>query len=567
MTLLDAGTITLEEALQQINGYQQLTTYEKTVSKIAEQVIHESQILQKELQQGWETLGSDELALFDEDKLRLIRRKAKKYSYASPLVVAIVETYQLLVHSGNRTIKATNDDIDNVIQEYVALNNKAVFGYLARIEKERDLWTDSRVFYIHFKNDLTNHVYTRGIDNSAEITHIYYNPEDDTDIWLYERTFTQLTLDKKEYEKIIIYPDVDFNPSLELQELIERTINSNYADVTIAWDNPIESVIINKGVSKLYSILTWVQCYESLLNMVATVYSAISAIALVTRTKADYVKKTAKAIQEIKSKKNNKGNVGNLANNVILDGDIKTLNAKSALLAPSDLDVFLYQISMVVQLPPYAFGRQEPATGLSDGQNSNELMRLAIESRQNLWQELERDLIYYQLIEAVENGELSNLGSIEEIPISNNRVIKRIQWNEGVDGTFNVIYPPVRTVDIQKAIDARISAHTLDNKIPNSDISTPKDYFGDVMPLLGRQDIKERLANLPDEWSIQEPTTNSVSEAHTINVLNNFANELKTLLNESPANEVGDIVLNKLREGLITQEDYNKLISNETYTS
>lgn len=546
MDILEKGTETLEEALEKTDpNFKTLSAYERSIVITATHIVKESRQLQDTINKGWSSLNDNEFFI-NEETLRNVRLRSRKFSYASPLAVATVETYQLLVHSGKRTIKATDDNIDAVIQQYVELNGKAIFNYLPRLDIERLLWTDSRVFYIHFTNDTTDEVKTRFLKDSNEITAIIYNPNDSSEVWLYVRTFIKVSLNGKTSKQLVyVYPDVEFIPDVELMEQIETDIKQLYNDAVFKWENPLQATIINNGVPRLYPILTWIQCYESLLNMVATVYSAISAIALVTRTKAEYVKKVSKAVGEVKHAKDNSGSVGNIGNNLVLDGDVKTLNAKSALLAPADLDVFLYQINMVTHLPPHAYGRAEPATGLSDGQNSNELTRLAIQAEQLIYEETERDLINYRLIQAIKRGSLSSFGKVEEVYLGEDYYTERIVWNEGIDGSFSIVYPPVRTQDIQKLINARISAHTLDNKIPNSDISTPKEYYADVFSLLGRQDLKERLESIPDEWSEGEITT-PATEALAKQTLYTFANQLKEVLATTDSGRLAESLADKL---------------------
>lgn len=543
--ILEAGTKSFDEILKEIDPkYDQLQGFERDILEAATSAVRNAATIQQEIRSGWDEIGKDSTALFDLEKLREIRRKAQRFSFGSPLVVAIVETYQLLVHAKGREVKATEDTLQGVITAYLELNKNAVFSQLERMERERNLWTDSELHYIHFTGDDSADTKTRYVA-ANEWDDPINNPDDKTEVWFHVRNVTSTRLNGSVKEYLAIHPDYQFIVRNRFRNEYETEIQTRYSGQSIKffWDQPVKRLQLNKGVSKLFPVLSWVECYERLLNMIATVYAAISAVALVTRAKAEYVKKVAAELKNLKSSANPTGN------NIVLEGDVKTLNAKSALLGGNDLDPFLYQISMAVQLPPHAFGRQEPATGLSDGQNSNELMRLAIQARQSLWVELERDLIEYALIQAVKRGDLKRNASIVEVDVNDTAYTERIEWAKEYTGSFDVIYPSVRTVDLEKEIRARISAHTLNGQTPNPDISTPKEYFRDVMPLLGRSDLDERVKELADQWGVSTGNEENGLEERAFSLLSSFVEQLKEAATEWEHLETFEAIQERLNAG------------------
>ena len=544
--LLESGIGTFEDALKEADPkYKQLSNYEKQIIEAATSAVRGATKVYQSLTKGWDEYGS-EASLFDHGKKEEIRLKAERYSFGSPLVVAIIEVYQLLVHAKGRTITANDDDLQKVINAYTKLNKNALFSQLQRMELERMLWTDSLLHFIHFQSDDVQDVKTRFVP-SRQWQPPIYNPDDRSEIWFHVRNVSRTDVNGEQSERIHIHPDHEYIVDPRYRDDYEMKLNQRNTGTTVKvlWNQPVKRLMINRGVSKLFPILSWVECYERLLNMVATVYAAISAVALVTRTKAEYVKKVAAKLATVKDSANPSGN------NLVLEGDVKTLNAKSALLAGNDLDPFLFQISMVVQLPPHAFGRAEPANALSDGQNSNELMRLAIEARQSLHAENERDLIDHAIMQAVRNGDLKTKGKIVQVPHNDGAYSERIEWVEGFDSSYDVSYPPVRTIDLVKQIEARIKAHTLDGKRPNSDISNPKEYYSDVFPLLGRVDIEDRVKELPEAWEQVEGTNEAdlVAESRMEQALTGFMEDLRESMETWEHAEAFDTVLQHLREG------------------
>lgn len=544
--MIETGVQTFEQMLQDLDPkFKELNAYERDILEAATSAVKTASAIQREIVTGWDELGSDKSQLFTIEKLREIRTKARKFSFGSPLVVAVVEVYQLLVHAKGRTITANDDTLQAVIRNYLTLNNNAIFGQLQRMERERDLWTDSQLHFIHFTGDDTAETKTRFVAANEWEPYVT-NPEDRTELWFHVREINSTKLDGTPNTYLAIHPDFEFNVEAAEQPTYEESLKLRYKahNVKVYWDRPVKLLQLNSGVSKLFPILSWVECYERLLNMVATVYAAISAVALVTRTKAEYVKKVAAELKKTKDSANPS------ANSVVLEGDIKTLNAKSALLGGNDFDPFLYQIAMVVQLPPHAFGRAEPATGLSDGQNSNELMRLAIQARQSLWEALERDLINYAIIQAVKKGDLKGKGEVKQIAISEDAYIERVEWKEGFDPSYKITYPSVRTIDLEKAVKARIAAHTLDGKQPNPDISSPKEYYTDIMPLLGRVNNDDRVKELPEVWgSAVAPEEGGVAESNALKLLESFTVDLREALQGWEHIDAYEGILNQLKEG------------------
>lgn len=507
-----------------------------TVIDQARSVLRESQgLINQFKRQGWVPLGDSE------EKRSVVSYReavklARKASEASPLIIAGIRAYELLVHARNRTIKAADNEINQIVQELIKDNKKVFFGLQKRMEKEQDLWTDAKLYIRFFANEENGAVAIRFVE-PLEITRVISDPEDKETIWLYERHYGRTGLDGKTKDVVAFYPDMDFIATDAQRVEIESQLATQYSTQSpvFDWDSPIYHVKLNKGLPECYAALSWAKCYESLLQMIATVYGAISAISLVVKVKAEQVQATSKQLAQNKKQKTPYGNAAAMS----LESDVKTLNAKSALMAPSNLDSYLGMVVMVFGLAPHLFGKSEQGGGLGSDQHRHEAMNLAFESRQSLWIEIEQTVINFALLAAIKAGGLSHKGQVERVSFRDSDGLEigyqeRISWNKGVDSSIDIIYPPIRKRDVATTVSALISAATMNGQKPN-DLISPRTFYQALAEVLPLGDVEARLAELPEFWTDDDQLV--VAEEMAIKTLEKVTEVLRESLNEATSED------------------------------
>lgn len=478
-------------------------------------ILREADRLLADVVEGYELIaGTGTAGTFSEREKYLARKKARRAVKASPPILAGVRAYKLLCHARGRTLKVHDSEISEVVTDFVR-DNEVLFDPLKRMALEEKLWSDAvLVFRFFFSSD---HTLVRLVQID-EITRKITDPDDSATTWLYKRCYTQTSLSGESEEVTVYYPDINFNPTNVLKKRLEKHFQK------INWDSPIYYVEINDGLTPCFAALHWAQLYERLLNMIATVYSAISQLAIHIQAESEEVGEIADQIEDMPD--DEYGHTG------VFDAEVKTLNAKSALMPSSDLKIYIGMIAMTFSLSPHMFGGEEKGGGLGSDQFRHESMNLALEARQMLWASVERKLISCVLKHSVEHGQLKHSGHrIVRFEINQNQ-ISRIQWKKGTNEAIDITYPPIRKKDAEKYIRAIISALTLDGKKP-LDLIPPKTVFQMFAEVLPLGDVDVHLQNLPDKWTDDGQIVAEGYKPTAIDTLQAVTEKLRTMLREA----------------------------------
>jgi hypothetical protein len=470
---------------------------------------------------GWEAINYNARALVDMNSWQDKVIRARNGAIHSPLIAAGIRAYELLVWSGGVFIKAEDDDLDAVIQSFLKLNKKSFTSQQEQQDSEKNLRTDGNIFLkLHTDID-TGNVIIRDVD-CLQITDIICNPNDEVDVWIYERQYNKIGIGGVAVPITIGYPDIAFFADDKTRSQIENELSYE-----IEWDIPILHTSVNRtrsfkfGLPEFSASIPWARAYERFLEHRATLYAAYAAFALLVKVRADKIAATkAKLTRVLPNAQTGQGNISPVkgATGIIDDGgDISALQTGNATTPPSEGLQFAEMVFMDFGLPAEVFGKQQTG-GLGDGSSRYMLLNKNVQSRQSLWTSIYQQLFDYVKLQAVKYGDLT--GTID-IANTGDGLQEVVIWPDSFNPTVEMAFSPLDKEDSLALLDAMVNAVTLKGQQPNG-VVTPKQYMMQVSKAF---DIDIDLDGVADEW----PTVMAAVESQSMKVLN----EIETALNES----------------------------------
>ena len=420
----------------------------------------------------WRLMSSQAEQEFSRDGLRTITELTRVMYLKNPLVQRGVDVKRFYVWGQGLSVKAADPRIDEVInafeQDYTNLSS--LTGHQARMNLEVELQVDGNVFFAFFVNRATGRVRVRTMP-FEEIDEIICNPQDSREPWYYVRRWTQQRMEGDgsiAYEaQTAIYPDWRFNPVAKPATLRGHLVQ---------WGTPIYHVRVGGfsnwryGVSEIYDTIDWARAYKEFLEDWASIVRAYRRFAFQLSTPGG-----SRGIAAAKSKlqttyaggANASGGDTNpppVVGSTFIAGEgvnLQPVRTSGATVSAEDGRRLLLMVAASMGLPETFFGDASVGS-LATAKSLDRPTELAMSDRRTLWSGVLHDIYNYVLFWAVKapQGALRGLGSIER-ETEEGMIEERVAWDDDVDATVAITWPPLIEEDVLQRIDAVVKAATL----------------------------------------------------------------------------------------------------------
>ncbi len=292
----------------------------------------------------------------------------------------------------------------------------------------------------------------------------------------------------------------------------------------VLWNTPVYHVKIGGmsnwkfGVSRIYAAIDWARAYKEFLEDVASLMRAYSRFAWKRVTKGG---KKAIAAERAKMATTlaNSGN-GTETNPAPVTGamaimgegsDLQPMQLRGAAISAEDGRRFLLMAAAGLDLPETYFGDVSVGT-FATAKTMDRPTELGMKEGQTFWTDVLKQIFNFILLQAMKATEskISGMGSIESVSDDGNTE-EKIVWNQGVNTMLDIDFPPILEKDIQTAVQAVITALTLNGqelRLLDDRIATRL-----ILNAIGEDDVDEIMAELfPDETKSVTTGSESASD-------------------------------------------------------
>jgi hypothetical protein len=398
-----------------------------------------------------------------------------------------VEITARVTGADGKSDKDLQNQVNQVIDQFIKTNQRSFTGMGACEEKERALGTDGEVFYALFTDIAAGVVRTRSVPQ-LEIRMVVSNPDDADEPWFYLREWTEQRLPKEgqtiEAREIELhrrlYPALGFDPT---QAGLGRGIKpKTIQGIEVAWDAPMVHLPVNRldgwerGIPDVYASVAWARFYQEFLIDWAGLTKALSKIAwkATGSTKSRATNAAAKIRTSNTETRAEGGNTD--AGGTAVMGPGNTFEAVSKSGATIDSESGKPLASMVAAglgLPVTVLLTDPGSTGARAVAETLDLPTiLEMGMRRLLWQS-----VYEQILDHAINTAAMSPGG---------RALR------GVDPVLEFTWPPLAGLDPVKLVEGIVSASTT-GTIPDLTIARL------LLSALGVPNVDEVLAEITDD--------------------------------------------------------------------
>lgn len=437
---------------------------------------------------GWERLSGEAAGEFTREALRKICALSRLMYLKNPLVNRAVSLSAHYVFSQGVVIQS-EDEVTNVkIQAFIDdPHNKAeLTSHSARMLKDADLTVLGNIFFVLFTQPTTGAVKVRSIPVD-EVQEIMCNPEDSKEVWYYKRAWSQKTVQDDGTQlasesKVAYYPDWQYSAD----GVAKRDTIGGFP---VMWDSPVYHVKtggmsdMKFGVPETYSVLDWATAYKNFLEDWATMSRALSKFAWnMTATNGNRGVQAAKTkLQSLLGRPPGTidTNPPPVAGSTFIGAggnNLEPMKIGGANISGEDGRRLLLMVAAGTGFPETFFG-DASVGNLATAKTLDRPTELKMVSRRAVWSGVFKDLLGYAIDKKATNGFTDAKG------------------NDKID----VDWPPLLEHDMKAAVDAVISAGTLDGKrlAGTIDIETLTRL---LFTVLGYEDIDEELKKHPPKF-------------------------------------------------------------------
>lgn len=473
---------------------------------------------------NWMRLMMDGEQEFSRDGIRRIAELARVMVIKNPLIKRQVLVQALYVWSQGVTVRAKDPVINEVLQRFWddEKNKSELTSHEARMLKEIDMQVEGNVFFVLFTRPTDGRVRVRSIFPD-EIERVVTDPEDAKSPWFYLRVWKETRLNPatgriRSTQRKAYYPDWRYHPKNKPDKI---------GDVDVKWDSPVYHKKTGGlsgwkfGLSEVYASIDWARAYKEFLEDVASLMRSYSRFAW----RLTYKGGSKKALAAAKARLNStlgEGGSGAETNPAPTAGstfvgsdqyDLQPLNLRGATISPEDGRRLLLMCAAAAGLPETYYGDVSVGT-LATAKSMDRPTELMMRNRQVMWTDVLRDILSYMILQAMKatnKNKIRKLGAVRKVP-DGEEIEERIEWNEGVNATLDVDFPPILERDVQAAIQSIVTAATMNGQqIAIFDEPTVARL---LLTALAQDDVDEIMAQLyPDETSsVASPETPSEAQ-------------------------------------------------------
>lgn len=474
---------------------------------LLDESIRDLEIALEQEQAGWVRAGTYGAEQFNRQSLRTINRLARLNYLKNPFVRRGCLAITYYVFGRGMNVSARDDTVNDVLQAFIddETNQLELTGPIARKQKDIDLRVDGNLFFVLFTEPVTGHV-RLGTIPPDEITDIIRNPQNKKRVWYYKR---ELTFDEFSVETGLSTPSTKTLWYRDFRYRGDRSTAINGQDIE---PSPIYHVKTGGfsdwvfGVSEIYAALDWAKAYKTFLEDFATIIRSLARFAWRQKVQGG-----ARGVQAAKARLNTslsataplETNPSPLtgSTHIYNDGnELDPLRTAGSTTSATEGQPLLDAVAAAFGIPSPWFGNVDVGNHAT-AQSLNRPTELQFKDRQELWIEIYKTLIKYQIEQAViaPQGELRGYGTSETNEYGESVVV----FDDGVDTTINVDFPPILEHSVVEAVDAIIKAFTLDGK--TLVVDDVRYVFGLLLNELGVDDVDEVLDNLfPEGFELKQ---------------------------------------------------------------
>lgn len=457
--------------------------------------------------QDWFRLMGEDDSEFSRQGLRNICKLSRLMVIKNPIIQRGVQVKMSYVWGQGISWKASDPDIQEAIKAFMDddRNQAELTSHQARMLKEKELETEGNLFLVLFTNISTGHVTVRSIPFD-EIEDVVSNPGDRKEPWYYLRQWKQIqtnpgtgqqeTLIKKAY-----YPDWRYQPTKRL---------SSIGGVPIRWNDPVYHVKVGGfstwkfGLSEVYAAIDWAKAYKEFLEDVATLMRAYSRFAWRMTTtggkrgiaKAKSILQTTMGASGGTSAETNPAPV---VGSTFLSGggaEMTPYNVRGASVNPEDGRRIFLMATAALGLPETFFG--DVKTGnLATAKSLDRPTELMMLDRQTLWKDVHAAIYEYVLRQSIKapSGILDGKHGKVEQRIDGKQITEMIVWNDNINATIDIDFPPIIQQEIDKVVNALVQAAELIEQAPG-EMEALTWLVRKVLVTFGEDDVDELMDEL-----------------------------------------------------------------------
>lgn len=239
---------------------------------------------------GWQAITTGQQLEFSPAGHQSMVEICRTMTVANPLVKRGVALRTGYVWGKGVEISARDDDVNQLLQQFIEDNQAVLFDSQAHEENEKGLATDGELFLAFFTDPLTGRVRARGID-ACEISDVITNHDDRDEPWYYLRRYNEVVTqhvygDGTSYEEtrqstVVAYPALGYRPRQRRQRLGDPS-RGDQGGIPIMWDAPMLHVPVNRlngwlrGVPDVYAAIAFARAYREFLGDWALVMKSLS---------------------------------------------------------------------------------------------------------------------------------------------------------------------------------------------------------------------------------------------------------------------------------------------------
>lgn len=479
----------------------------------------------------WRLMSMQAEQEFSRQGLREITDMARVMYLKNPLIQRGVDVKRFYVWGQGVSVQAAQEEVAAVIRAFEEdeKNIVSLTSHQARMNAEVELQTDGNLFFVFFVNPATGRVRVRTMA-FGEVEEVVTNPEDSREPWFYLRRWSERKLTasgSREYEsRVAWYPDWRYNPTSKPGMLDGQPVR---------WETPVYHVRVGGfsnwqfGISEIYDTIDWAMAYKEFLEDWASIVRAYRRFAFQLTTPGG-----RRGIAAAKTKLNSTlGNASGseaetnpppVVGSTFISGEgvnLQPVRTSGATVAAEDGRRLLLMVAASMGLPETFFGDVSVGT-LATAKSLDRPTELAMTDRQTLWADVLGDIYRFVLLWAVKapSGALRGVGRIERT-VEEGVIEERVIWNEGVDPSVAVTFPPLVESDVKERIEAIVNAATLGQAGTLAGTVDLPTLSRMLLLALGVEDVDEIVERLfPDGEVADEPTAErSQAEAQMVEAL------------------------------------------------
>lgn len=453
---------------------------------------------------NWMRLMLDGEHEFSREGLRKISELARLMFIKNPIIKRGVMVKALYIWAQGISVKYKDHRLNKVLQDFWddTKNQAELTGHQAQMLKQVDMEVDSNIFFVFFVRPSDGRVRVRSIPMD-EVIEIISDPDDSKTPWYYVRSWTEKKIDvsgRRSTKRMkACYPDWNYKPKSKPPKI---------SGMEIEWDTPVYHIKIGGmsnwkfGVSRIYAAIDWARAYKEFLEDVASLMRAYSRFAWKRVTKGG---KKAIAAERAKMASTLASGGGNETNPAPVTGamailnegtDLQPMQLRGAAISAEDGRRFLLMAAAGLDLPETYFGDVSVGT-FATAKTMDRPTELGMKEGQTFWIEVLGKIFDFVMLWAVKaNDELKGMGTVKKIE-DGNEYEERIEWNKDVNTYRDIDFPPILEKDIQTAVQAVITALTLNGqelRLLDEEIATRL-----ILKAMGEDDVDEIMTELfPD---------------------------------------------------------------------